>query len=129
VSLALEILTLVAGAFAMLLLVPRAARRRRVRTQRALPIRPADLERLERVVVTERAPAIQVHISLRPLLAEVAMTRLGRRRGPTPADARELLGDELWELVRPDRPRPEDPRAPGISLDQLAQMTGRLERL
>jgi hypothetical protein len=70
-----------------------------------------------------------VHTTLRPLLVEIAATRLGRRRARSPADAKALLGDELWDLVRPDRPRPEDPAGPGLSVEQLEQMTRRLEQL
>jgi hypothetical protein len=69
---------------------------------------------------------------LRPLLREIAAAALNRRGvglvGNSDA-ARALLGDELWELVRPGRPRPADPSAPGVTLEQLAAMTDRLERL
>jgi hypothetical protein len=126
-SLALEILTFAMGAVAMVLLLPRRPRRRSSRPPPP-PIRPADLERLERVV-TERLTASGVHASLRPLLVEIAATRLGRRRALTAADAKALLGDELWDLVRPNRPLPADPAGPGLSLNQLEQITERLEQL
>jgi hypothetical protein len=126
-SLALEILTLVIGAVAMALVLPRAPRLP-VGPQASRPVRPADLERVESIV-TARSVASGVHTTLRPLLVEIAATRLGRRRALTPADAKALLGDELWDLLRPDRPRPEDPAGPGLSVDQLEQMTWRLEQL
>jgi hypothetical protein len=69
---------------------------------------------------------------LRPLLREIAAARLNRRRVRlvrNADEARAMLGDDLWEIVRPGRPRPADPRARGVSLEQLAQMTDRLERL
>jgi hypothetical protein len=69
---------------------------------------------------------------LRPLLREIAavgLNRRGIRMARNPAAARELLGDELWEIVRPGRPTPADPRAPGVTLEELAQMTDRLEQL
>lgn len=127
-SLALEILTIVLGAVAMLLVLPLPRRRRPVRSQPPRTVRPADLERVEHDVAARQA-AVEVHVRLRPLLAEIAASRLGRRRRLTTAELRALLGDELWDLVRPDRPWPTDPRGPGLSLDQLAEMTERLEQL
>lgn len=127
-SLALEILTLVIGAAAMLVILPRAPRRRRAPSLPPEENRPADLRRVEHDVAARQA-AVEVHVRLRPLLAEIAMARLARRRNLTAAEARALLGDELWDLVRPDRPRPSDPSGPGLSLDQLTQMTERLEQL
>ena len=127
-SLALQILTLVIGAIAMAVVLPRPTRRRRVRGQSPRTTRPADLVRVEHDIAARQA-ALGVHVRLRPLLAEIAMARLGRRRMLTNAEARALLGDELWDLVRPDRPWPNDPRGPGLSLAELTQMTERLEQL
>ena len=127
-SLALEILTLAIGAVAMLLVLPRAGRRQRPSRRPPPPIRPADLERVERVV-TERLTAGGVHARLRPLLTEIAASRLSRQRGLTPAEARAMLGDELWDVVRPNRPSPEDPAGSGLTLDQLERTTKRLEQL
>jgi hypothetical protein len=124
---ALELLTLAIGAVAMVLLLPRAPRQRRP-SRRPDPPRPADLARVERTV-TARVTASGVHVSVRPLLAEIAAARLSRRRRLTTAEARALLGDELWEIVRPNRPSPEDPRGPGLSLAELEEITQRLERL
>lgn len=127
-ALALELLTILIGVAAMLIALPRIPRRRRARNPPPPPSRPADLMRVEHDVAARQA-AVEVHVRLRPLLAEIATARLGRRRRLTAAEAQALLGDELWELVRPDRPWPADPKGPGLSLEQLAQMTDRLERL
>jgi hypothetical protein len=130
--LAAELAAVLAGAVAMLLAIPRAASRKRTRRHREQPLRPADLERLERLVVTGRATAGDVHQRLRPLLQEVAAARLrphGVWLDRSPEEARGLLGDELWELVRADRPRPSDPRARGLSVEQLSSAIERLERL
>lgn len=127
-ALALEILTLVIGVAAMLILLPGIPRRPRVRAQAPATTRPADLVRVEHDVAARQA-AVEVHVRLRPLLTEIATTRLGRRRSITTAQAQALLGDELWDLVRPDRPWPVDPKGPGVSLEQLARMTERLEQL
>jgi hypothetical protein len=79
-----------------------------------------------------RSTAAEVHLRIRPLLSEIAVARLSRRGvrlDRSPGDAGELLGEPLWKLVRPDRPRPEDPRGPGMTLEELEQMTDRLEQL
>jgi hypothetical protein len=132
VRLAFEILTLALGAVGMLVVLPGGHVRRRVTARTPEPPGPEDLDRLERLVVTGRSSAGAVHVRLRPLLAEIAVARLARRGvrlDRSPDQSRALLGDELWNIVRPDRPRPADMRGPGISLDELAEMTDRLERL
>lgn len=130
--LAAEILAVIAGAIAMLVAIPRVATRKRVRRRRDQGLRPADLVRLERLVVTGRSSAGDVHQRLRPVLREVAAARLrphGVWLDRSPERARGLLGEELWELVRADCPRPAEPRAPGISFEQLSDAIARLERL
>ena len=128
-SLELEILTVAIGAIWMLIVLYRVpGRRRRVRDRPPQPVRPADLARVEHDVAA-RHEAAEVHARLRPLLAEIAMGRLGRRQRLTTAEAQASLGADLWDLVRPDRPRPTDPHGPGLSLDQLTQMVERLEQL
>jgi len=97
------------------------------------PPRPEQLVRLERLVSIAGSSAIDVHAYLRPLLAEIASRRLAGRghvleRMPDPV-GRELLGDRLWEIVRPDRPLPEDRYAPGIAPQELSAMLTSLERL
>jgi hypothetical protein len=110
---------------------PRPTRGRR----RAAPAppRPDQLVALERVVVSAGTSAVHVHAYLRPLLVEIASRRLAARgqtleRMPDTA-ARELLGDRLWDLVRPDRPFPEDRHGPGVAPQELRAMLGVLERL
>jgi hypothetical protein len=105
---------------------------RRTRVEPA-PSRPEQLVRLERLVISAGASSLQLHAYLRPLLVEVASQRLaGRGRAlerMTADDARELLGDRMWEIVRPDRPFPEDRSGPGITPCELADIIDRLERL
>jgi hypothetical protein len=132
VTFALEILTLLVGGVIMLALVPRCPVRVRRRRSGRTPIRAADLERLEALVVTAGVSQASTHAYLRPLLREIASARLNRtgtRLDGDPDTARELLGDELWEIVRHGRPRPADAHGRGLSLEQLAGMTDRLERL
>jgi hypothetical protein len=88
---------------------------------------------LEGLVAGSSASALHVHAYLRPLLAEIASRRLAAHgqaleRMPE-SDARRILGDRFWELVRPDRPFPEDRHGPGVSVRDLDAMLEVLERL
>jgi hypothetical protein len=94
--------------------------------------RPASLEAVERLVAGATAHAGDLHFRLRPVLREIATGALRGRgvdldRGPEAA--RALLGEEVWEIVRPDRPRPEEPFAPGLAPDALARVLDVLEEL
>jgi hypothetical protein len=94
--------------------------------------RPASLARVEREVTLATGTAFDVHFRLRPLVAPLA-TGLLLRRGVDPErrpdEARRLLGPDLWELVRPDRPAPEDRSAAGITLAAVERLVDDLERL
>jgi hypothetical protein len=70
--------------------------------------------------------------SLPPLLVPIVEARLGRRgvdMARAPRRAQELLGDVLWEIVRPDRPSAADRVGPGIADDDLRTAIERLEQL
>lgn len=70
--------------------------------------------------------------SLRPVLVPIAAARL-RRRGidmaAAPRRAQEVLGDELWQIVRPDRPSVSYRVGRGLAGDELRAVIERLERL
>ena len=91
-----------------------------------------DRERLERVVSTATAHAGDLHVRLRPILREIAADGL-RRRGieldAQPQAAQRLLAPGTWELVRPDRPRPDDAFAPGLAPKRLDAVLDDLEAL
>jgi hypothetical protein len=99
------------------------------------PKRPPELERLEREVVLGAARAFDVHYRLRPVLREIALQRLSDRRGiqldaeADAVNARKQLGDELWELVRPDRDPPAYHHAKGPGLPAVAGFVERLEEI
>jgi hypothetical protein len=70
--------------------------------------------------------------SLRPLLAPIVAARLGRRgidMALAPRRAQELLGDVLWEVVRPDRPSAAYRVGGGLAGDDLRTAIERLEQL
>jgi hypothetical protein len=93
---------------------------------------PAQLVRLERVIEWSGSNGLDAHTRLRPVLVEVAEVRLagrGLRLDRDVAEARRLLGPNAWDLVRPDRPRPEDRDVPGIAPRDLAEILDRLEAL
>ena len=91
-----------------------------------------DREHLDRVVSAATSHAGEVHLRLRPILREIAANGL-RRRGvdldAEPQAAQELLAPETWELVRADRPRPDDAFARGLAPARLSAVLDDLEAL
>jgi len=77
--------------------------------------------------------ALHLHVRLRPVLREIAVHRLWMRFGVDldreQARARDLVGANAWELVRPDRPPPGDRLATGPALADLHVVVDELERL
>lgn len=133
--LALHLYLLYVGSLLLFLVVNgvRAAlpRLRRSELQRALDTRPEprppvpQLAKVEREVTLAIGNAHDFHARLAPQLLEIATARLersGRRPGP------ETLGP-WWDLLRPDRPPPEDRFAPGIREADLSALVLDLERL
>jgi uncharacterized protein (DUF1501 family) len=84
-----------------------------------------ELEKLEREVTLATASEYDLHYRLLPQLREIARARLeqaGREPGP------ETLG-RWWELLRPDRPPPEDRFSKGITLAELRTLVADLARM
>jgi len=106
---------------------------RALRRRSTPPGRPPELARLEREVTLGVSSAFYFDARLRRHLREIADERLREQRGvdieTRPDVAREALGPEAWELVRPDRPRPTDRDAPGVPLAQLESVVATLEGL
>jgi hypothetical protein len=77
--------------------------------------------------------AFHLHVRLRPVFREIAAHRLRTRYGialdQEPARARELVGAAAWEVVRPERPPPEDRLARGPTLHELRVVTDELEAI
>jgi hypothetical protein len=131
----LEAVLVAVGAIATMIAVAALAARLPVRRQppgvrspATARSRPSQLLRVERIVDRAGESGLAAHTQLRPLLVEVAEARLGRR-GLRLEDARDLLGPEAWELVRPDRPEPADDRGARLAPGELERMLDRLEAL
>ena len=94
---------------------------------------PEELLRMERELLLGIADADHAHRRLLPLLRTAAAARLAARHGldldRRPDAARTLLGDDVWELLRPDRPQPENRHGPGVPRQQIAAVIERVESL
>jgi hypothetical protein len=95
--------------------------------------RPPSLTRLEQHVALGAVSAFEFHRGLRPRLRALAGGLLAHRSGisldQAPVRAREVVGQETWELVRHDRPPPEDRLARGVPLEDLSRVVESLERI
>jgi hypothetical protein len=137
-GLALRVYFLLLAAYALLVAVAAL----RVELPPATPLRirarrsprqhpPETLDRLEQEVVLGISGSFELHYHLAQRLRSLARDLLGGRRGISlDGDrdaARSALGDEAWELVRPDRAPPADRLARGIPPADLARIVTALE--
>ena len=93
---------------------------------------PSGLRRIVDVLQESEHSEFNVDRSLRPLLVPIATARLGRRgidMALAPRRAQELLGDRLWEIVRPDRASAAHRAGRGLAGDDLQEAIERLEKL
>jgi hypothetical protein len=100
-----------------------------MRRGRVAGTRPEALERLERQVALALENAGDFHFRLRPSLVEAADAVLWRRHGVQLEDAEPFVSPELWSLIRPDLPLPEDRRAPGPPLARVEAHLDEIERM
>ena len=93
---------------------------------------PPSLARIELEAALGVTGSFDLHHRLVPRVRSIAAGLLASRRRVSldadPAAAQAILGDTTWELVRPDRPAPEDRLARGIAQQELAQVVDALER-
>jgi hypothetical protein len=114
---------------------PRRARRFEAALRSGAPIDPQPMEllRVERDLELGIAGAAHAHRRLLPLLRTVAAARLSSRHGieleRRPEAARAVLGEQAWELLRPDRPEPADRFDPGVPREEVAALIERVESL
>jgi hypothetical protein len=142
-SRALAIWVVVVAAIALVLLVrhsrgghalPHASRfEAALRGRKETPQPPVELLRMERELELGIADATHAHRRLLPLLRAAAEARLASRRGVEldrrPDAAEAVLGEDVWELLRPDRPEPADRHGAGVPRERVAAVTERLESL
>jgi hypothetical protein len=104
-----------------------------LRRQRPTGSEPVELLRVERELELGIANAASAHHRLLPLLRAAAAARLASRHGieldRRPEAARALLGEEAWELLRPDRPEPADRFGRGVPRASVAALIERVESL
>jgi len=104
-----------------------------LRQPRIIVARPGALVRLEREVSMAGSAAFDVHYRLRPALIELAAGLLSSRRGidleQEPERAHAVLGEDVWELVRPDRPQPMERLGVGIDGAHLGRVVTALEQV
>jgi hypothetical protein len=113
-------------------LTARAELRRRParRLPDALPLE--QLRQVNETLTAACASEVGVDRDLRPLFRAIAATRLARRGVDVdrhPEEARTILGEELWELVRAERSRGSNRLAGGVSTAGLQSLIERLERI
>jgi hypothetical protein len=142
-SRALAIWVVIVAGMALLLLVRHSQRnaggRGKSRFEAALRPRkrpaadPLELLRMQRELELGIAGAGYAHNRLLPLLRGVAASRLTSRHGieleRRPDAAREVLGDEAWKWLRPDRPEPPDRFDSGVPREQLEHLIATVESL
>lgn len=92
------------------------------------PQRLPELERVERELTMATATSFDLHTRFRPLARDIATSRLAAR-GRKLEESEDELGEELWALVRPDRPVPADRHGAGISRESVERIVDRLEAL
>ena len=113
-------------------LVARAELRRRP-VRRVADSPPLEqLRQVDRALTAAQASEFGVDRDLRPLFRRIAAMRLARRGVDLdrhPEEARAILGEQLWELVRADRARGSNLVAGGISTVGLQSLIERLERI
>jgi hypothetical protein len=139
-ELELDVYVIALGALALLGLVswlrrsaPRAHEsllERALRQHAEEPETLPELAHLERVLVMSAAQEFDLHYRLRPTLREIAAARLAERGlqldrgGPL---VQEALGEELWDVVQPDRVAPENRQVQGVGRDGIESLVRRLE--
>lgn len=137
-SRALDVYLLYLGAVLLFVLarVTSARERRKPippKKERPSENRLPDLVRIEREVVLATGSGFDRQMRVGPLLRDIARHRLWTRRGidldEQPEQAQEVLGDDVWRLLRAGRPEPNLRYAPGADIAELRQMLDRIEKV
>ena len=104
-----------------------------LRRRKPTSLQPEELLRMDRELVLGSADADHAHRRLLPLLRATAAARIAARHGfqleRRPEAARALLGEEVWDLLRPDRPEPKDRHGAGVPRERVVAVIERVESL
>lgn len=105
-----------------------------VRRRRLLARRPAGAvlrTSVDHLAASGTSQASGFHFRLRPVLRDIADQRLRARHGIGIDDPEAVvhLGPDAHDLLRADRPAPDDRRRPGIDPATLDDLLTNLERL
>ena len=93
--------------------------------------RPKDLVDLESLVASGAESEFDLYFRLRPRLRRMAAAKLRLHAidlESSPGEAAAALGPAAWDVLRPERPRP-DPTARARSLPAITAVAEALERL
>lgn len=94
---------------------------------------PPSLARIEHEAALGVAGDLDLHFRFVPRVRAIAAGLLSSRRSVSidgaPDTAQSILGPQTWELVRADRPPPEDRRARGLPVSDLRHVVESLERI
>lgn len=135
---ALDIYLLFLGAILLFILARMTSgaggRRKPIPPKKEQPsARLPELVRIEREVVLATGSGFDRQMRVGPLMRDIARHRLWTRRGvdldEQPERARELLGDDVWRLLRAGRPEPDLRYAPGADVAELRQILQRIEKV
>jgi hypothetical protein len=139
-ALALDVYFLAAGGIALLAVLRSTVER--LPRERPTPLdgvaarprveRPPDLAELEQAVDLGAQSEFDLYFRLRPRLRRIAAARLhakGIELDSGDGAAAAALGPAVWELLRPDRPRPDSGGSRARSLRAIETAVDALERL
>jgi hypothetical protein len=94
---------------------------------------PSEPERIRFEVGAATHRSMELHHQLRRRLRRLAQDRLAADHGvdmdADPEAARRLLGDEAWDLLRPDRVAPADRFGPGMPVEGVTRIVTAVEEL
>jgi hypothetical protein len=94
---------------------------------------PSEPERIRFEVGAATRRSMELHHQLRRRLRRLAADRLAAGHGVDldgdPDAARTILGDETWDLLRPDRVAPEDRFGPGMPVEGVSRIVATVEDL
>jgi hypothetical protein len=93
--------------------------------------RPQELVKLEGIVHLSATWTSAAEYQLRPVIQEIAAAALERQGADLGHGevAEAVLGPEVFDLVRVERTRPENPHGPGLGVGGIERIVERLESL